>query len=77
MDVIYNPLETTLLRESRLNGATTINGTSMLINQGIVSFEIFTGETQAMNLLKRHCWSNYQNKKIFSEGFIYCSITLQ
>lgn len=45
MDVIYNPIETTLLRESRLNGATTINGTSMLINQGIVSFEIFTGET--------------------------------
>lgn len=45
MDVIYNPLETTLLRKSRLNGATTINGTSMLINQGIVSFEIFTGET--------------------------------
>ncbi len=43
MDIIYNPLETVFLRESRLNGAKTINGTSMLINQGLVSFEIFTG----------------------------------
>ena len=45
MDVIYNPLETTLLKEARINGAVTINGTSMLINQGIVAFEIFTGKT--------------------------------
>ena len=43
MDVIYNPLETALLKEARLNGATTINGTSMLINQGLESFKIFTG----------------------------------
>lgn len=44
MDVIYNPLETVFLKEARLNGATTINGTSMLINQGLESFEIFTGQ---------------------------------
>lgn len=43
MDIIYNPLETVFLRQSRLKGAKTINGTSMLINQGLVSFEIFTG----------------------------------
>lgn len=45
MDIIYNPLETVLLKEAKDNGATTINGTSMLINQGLVSFEIFTGQT--------------------------------
>lgn len=44
MDIIYNPLETQLLKQSKENGAQTINGTSMLINQGLVSFEIFTGE---------------------------------
>ncbi len=43
MDIIYNPLETELLKQAKLKGATTINGTSMLINQGLVSFEIFTG----------------------------------
>lgn len=44
MDIIYNPLETQLLKQAKNNGATTINGTSMLINQGLVSFEIFTGQ---------------------------------
>lgn len=44
MDIIYNPLETRLLKQARINGATTINGTSMLINQGLASFEIFTGK---------------------------------
>lgn len=44
LDIIYNPLETMLLKQARLNGAKTINGTSMLINQGLVSFKIFTGQ---------------------------------
>ncbi|WP_323735493.1 shikimate dehydrogenase [Methanosphaera sp. ISO3-F5] len=44
MDIIYNPLETQLLKQAKENGATTINGTSMLINQGLESFKIFTGK---------------------------------
>ena len=45
MDIIYNPLETQLLKQSKKQGATTIPGTHMLINQGIKAFEIFTGKT--------------------------------
>lgn len=45
MDIIYNPLETRLLKEAKSNGATTVSGTNMLINQGITAFEIFTGKT--------------------------------
>ncbi|MDO5825116.1 MAG: shikimate dehydrogenase [Methanosphaera sp.] len=45
MDIIYNPLETKLLKNAKDNGATTISGTNMLINQGITAFEIFTGKT--------------------------------
>jgi len=45
MDIIYNPLETRLLKEAKSNGAMTIAGTNMLINQGITAFEIFTGKT--------------------------------
>lgn len=41
-DVIYNPLETGLLREARLAGAKTITGIKMLIYQGIESFKIWT-----------------------------------
>lgn len=45
MDIIYNPLETKLLKNATDNGATTISGTNMLINQGITAFEIFTDRT--------------------------------
>lgn len=45
MDIIYNPLETKLLKMAKDNGATTISGTNMLINQGITAFEIFTDRT--------------------------------
>ena len=41
MDIIYNPLETQLLKQSKKQGATTIPGTHMLINQGIIFPYIF------------------------------------
>lgn len=43
-DVIYNPLETKLLKLGSKFGAKTINGLPMLIYQGLKSFEIWTGE---------------------------------
>lgn len=42
-DIIYNPLETGLLKEARKAGARTISGIKMLIYQGIESFKIWTG----------------------------------
>jgi shikimate dehydrogenase len=41
-DAIYNPLETKLLREARLNGNRTQNGLRMLIWQAIASFKCWT-----------------------------------
>lgn len=42
-DIIYNPLETGLLKEARKAGTRTISGIKMLIYQGIESFKIWTG----------------------------------
>lgn len=42
-DLVYEPLETRLIREARRIGAKTIDGLSMLVHQGAVSFEIWTG----------------------------------
>lgn len=42
-DIIYNPLETKLLKEAKNAGAKTISGIKMLIYQGIESFKIWTG----------------------------------
>jgi shikimate dehydrogenase len=41
IDLIYNPEETTFLRESRLQGATTLNGLSMLKEQANKAWEIW------------------------------------
>jgi len=42
-DIIYNPVETRLLREAKTAGARTINGLEMLIGQAVRQFEIWTG----------------------------------
>lgn len=40
-DLIYNPKETTFLREARESGRQTINGLDMLIYQGIAALELW------------------------------------
>ena len=44
-DLIYNPLETTFLKQAKTHGAVTVNGLDMLIYQGSKSFELWTGNT--------------------------------
>ena len=41
MDIVYNPLETKLLKEAREAGCKTVNGTGMLVNQGAESLRIW------------------------------------
>lgn len=43
MDVVYNPLETQLIKDAKNQGCTTIDGLSMFINQGVKQFELWTG----------------------------------
>ncbi len=40
-DLVYNPLETLLLSESKKRNLSTMNGLSMLIHQGIAALELF------------------------------------
>jgi shikimate dehydrogenase len=42
MDIVYNPVETRLIRIARGAGAKVINGLEMLLYQGVASFEIWT-----------------------------------
>ncbi len=42
-DIIYNPLETRLLKLAREKGANTQNGIEMFVNQGALAFEKWTG----------------------------------
>jgi shikimate dehydrogenase len=43
-DIVYNPLETKLIREAQSAGCVTVTGEKMLANQGAASFELWTGK---------------------------------
>ncbi len=43
VDMIYNPDKTLFLRECEKRGAKILNGLGMLIHQGILAYELFTG----------------------------------
>jgi shikimate dehydrogenase len=42
-DLIYNPAETSLMRQARESGLTAVNGLGMLAGQAALAFEIWTG----------------------------------
>jgi len=42
-DIVYNPLETWLLKDAAARGHTTIDGLGMLMHQAVPSFEAFFG----------------------------------
>lgn len=42
-DLTYNPRDTVLLRAARARGARTVDGTGMLVHQGAIALETWTG----------------------------------
>jgi shikimate dehydrogenase len=52
-DVVYNPIETRLLREARAAGARTISGVEMLVWQGALAFETWTGQPAPFDVMRR------------------------
>jgi shikimate dehydrogenase len=52
-DLVYEPLETRLLTEAKKKGATTVDGLTMLVFQGALSFEIWTGEKAPVEVMMR------------------------
>jgi len=45
-DLVYNPLETCLLRQARRSGAGAIDGLGMLVRQGALAFGMWTNQDQ-------------------------------
>jgi shikimate dehydrogenase len=52
MDIIYNPIETRLIKEAKEIGCATIDGLSMFLNQGAEQFEIWTGIKPSIKLMR-------------------------
>jgi len=53
MDVIYNPLETKLLKDAGLRGCTVLNGLDMFVHQGAEQIKLWTGQEPDRTLMKK------------------------
>jgi shikimate dehydrogenase len=51
-DLVYNPVETQLLQQARQSGAKTIDGLGMLILQGALAFEMWTGQGPVSDIVR-------------------------
>jgi shikimate dehydrogenase len=54
-DLVYRPIETKLLRQARQSGATAFDGLGMLIAQGALSFEMWTGVWPPIDVMRAAC----------------------
>jgi shikimate dehydrogenase len=57
MDIVYTPSETRLLREAGQAGCKTVNGTYMLLYQGVAQFELWTGIKAPVDVMKETLFS--------------------
>jgi shikimate dehydrogenase len=53
MDIVYNPVETQLAKDAKAAGAKVVSGVEMLIYQGAASFEIFTGKSAPVEVMRK------------------------
>ena len=52
-DMVYNPLDTMLLRNAQAQGKTVVHGIEMFLEQGIRQFEIWTGESAPRSAMEK------------------------
>lgn len=52
-DLVYNPRPTKFLRVARANGCRTMDGLPMLVAQGALALEIWTGTKPPLNVMRR------------------------
>jgi shikimate dehydrogenase len=50
-DLVYNPPKTPLMREAEIAGAQVLGGLSMLIYQGAIAFELWTGKKAPVEVM--------------------------
>jgi shikimate dehydrogenase len=52
-DLVYNPIETRFMQQARASGRGTSNGLGMLIHQGAIAFELWTGQKPDIQIMKQ------------------------
>ncbi len=62
MDTVYNPLKTRFLKDAENVDCMTIDGVSMLVHQGAVQFELWTGEKAPVDVMRRAVLDELSNR---------------
>ena len=52
-DLVYNPVETELLKQARARGCSTLTGVKMLVFQGAAAFERWTGQWPPTDVMEQ------------------------
>ncbi len=52
MDIVYNPLDTALLKAARQKGCKIVDGVAMFVYQGAYQFEIWTGKKAPVDIMR-------------------------
>ena len=58
MDIVYSPIETKLAKDAKAAGAKVVSGVEMLIYQGAASFEIWTGKSAPVEVMRQAALSH-------------------
>ncbi len=53
MDIVYNPYETKLLRDAGARGIRSVPGIEMFVNQAVLQFEAWTGQSAPREVMKQ------------------------
>jgi 3-dehydroquinate dehydratase/shikimate dehydrogenase len=62
-DMVYNPMETVLLKHAREQGKTVVPGIEMFLEQAVRQFEIWTGDTAPRAVMQKAAAEALENHK--------------
>ena len=60
MDIVYNPLNTQLLKDAQAAGCRTIQGVEMFLHQAVGQFELWTGQSAPVDVMRNVLTSHFQ-----------------
>ncbi len=63
-DVVFNPINTLFLQEAKENGCTCVDGLGMLVFQGAIAFEQWTGKKAPIDVMKDALLEAFSDKGI-------------
>lgn len=63
-DVVFNPVNTLFLQEAKIAGCTCVDGLGMLVFQGAIAFEKWTGKKAPLEVMKQALIEAFSDKGI-------------